>query len=93
MFVEFFLNGKIGICMNSTFISPILEKERSIKVKDFRPISLVTSIYKIITKVLATRLSEVLFNTISKNQCVFVLGRQILDAALIANEAVDDVRS
>ena len=79
--------------MNSTFISLIPKKDRSIKVKDFRPISLVSSVYKIITKVLATRLSEVLSDTISENQSAFILGRQISYATLIANEVVDNIRS
>ena len=52
-----------------------------------------SSVYKIITKVLATRLNEVLSDTISENQSAFILGRQILDVALIANEVVENIRS
>ena len=67
MFPEFFLNGKIEVCLNSTSISFLLRKDRSIMVKDFRPISLVSGVYKIITKVLVARLSEVLSDTNFKN--------------------------
>ena len=49
MFNEFYYNGKINTSMNSTFITLVPKKNRSIKVRDFRPISLVSSIYKVIT--------------------------------------------
>ena len=91
--VEFYLNDKVGVCMNTTFISLFPKKDRSIKVKDFHLISSVSSVYKIITKVLATRLSKVLSDTIAKNQIAFIPGRLILDAALVAKEVVENVKS
>ena len=92
VFEEFYRNGKIGVNINSTFITIVPKKDRLVRVKDYRPISLVTSLYKIITKVLSICLSVVLGDIISENQSASVAGRQILDVALIANEVVDDMR-
>lgn len=79
--------------MISSFISLVPKRDRPVRDKDFRPISLVSSIYKIITKVLACRLREVLSDTISENQSAFDPSSKILDAALIGNEVMDDVKS
>ncbi|KAL5575095.1 hypothetical protein UlMin_016794 [Ulmus minor] len=62
------------------------------KVKDFRPISLVSGLYKILAKLLSNRLREVLEETISLAQGAFVHNRQILDVVLVATEAVEDYR-
>ena len=49
-----------------------------------------TSLYKILAKVLTKRLQAVLGRTISQAQGTSVAGRQILDVVLVANEVVED---
>jgi hypothetical protein len=75
--------------INVTFLALIPKKPGARECKDFRPISLITGMYKIIAKVLANRLSEVLSKLISASQNAFVGGRQILDSVLVANEGLD----
>ncbi|RVX16590.1 hypothetical protein CK203_006183 [Vitis vinifera] len=53
---------------------------------DYRPISLLGGLYKLLAKVLANRLKKVIGNVVSSDQNAFIKGRQILDASLIANE-------
>ena len=72
---EFFEGGIINAITNETYISLIPKKLNSVKIQDFRPISLVSSLYKVMAKVLASRLSEVLGSTISQAQGTFVKGR------------------
>nr|GFC18612.1 RNA-directed DNA polymerase, eukaryota, reverse transcriptase zinc-binding domain protein [Tanacetum cinerariifolium] len=54
----------------------------------FRPISLIGSVYKIITKILANRLCVVPPYLISDVQSAFVANRQILDGPFILNELI-----
>ncbi|RVW65308.1 Transposon TX1 uncharacterized 149 kDa protein [Vitis vinifera] len=69
----------------------IPKKTRAGDLGDFRPISLLGSLYKWLAKVLANRLKNVVGNVVSKAQGDFVEGRQILNAVLIANETIDSV--
>ncbi|GJS84297.1 RNA-directed DNA polymerase, eukaryota [Tanacetum coccineum] len=55
-------------------------------VKDFRPISLIGSLYKIIAKILANRLVGVLGDIVNEVQLAFIAERQILDGPFILNE-------
>ncbi|CAN0872181.1 LINE-1 retrotransposable element ORF2 protein [Linum grandiflorum] len=91
-FEDFFDRMAIPTMVNCTFLCLIPKKENVEDVKDFRPISLTSSVYKIISKVLMERLRGLLPSLISRHQCAFVHGRQILDASLIANELIDSRR-
>nr|GFA97974.1 RNA-directed DNA polymerase, eukaryota [Tanacetum cinerariifolium] len=73
---------------NSTFIALIRKILDANMVKDFRPISLIGCIYKIIAKVLTNRLVGVLGGIINEVQSAFIEDRQILDGPFILNEVM-----
>ena len=53
VFTEFHSSGIINQSINVTFIVLLPKKSQTKKVSDFRPISLITCLYKIIAKVLS----------------------------------------
>jgi len=61
-------------------------------LNDYRPISLVGSLYKSLAKLLANRLSSVMSSVILDTQSAFVKGQQILDGIMVANEVVDEAK-
>ena len=75
--------------LNATFLVLVPKKGGAEDLKDFRPISLVDNLYKLLAKVLANRIKKVMGKVILESQNAFVEGRQMLDVVLIANEAVD----
>lgn len=71
---------------NSSFISLIPKTKDPKMIHDFRPISLIGCIYKIIAKILAIRIKKVMGHCIDEVQSIYVEGRNILDGPLIVNE-------
>jgi len=67
----------------------VLKKANPSELNEFRPISLVSCFYKILSKVLANILRKVLPSVIDVNQSAFLEGRGLLDSVLVANETVD----
>jgi hypothetical protein len=89
VFCDFHASGKLEKSLNATCLALIPKIPEGGRSKDFRPISLVGSIYKIIAKILANKLKMLLEKIVSKSQNAFIRGRQILDPILIANGCLD----
>ena len=78
----------MGGCINSTFLALIPKEANPSSFDIFRPISLCNASYKIISKLLATRLKPLLGKLISSLQGGFVKGRHILDNVIQVQEAM-----
>ena len=79
---------KIGGSTNSAFLA-LIPKEKEAKSFDmFRPISLCNIGYKIITKIMASKLKHILPRLVPENQGVFVKGRKIWENIILVQEAI-----
>nr|CAD1820598.1 unnamed protein product [Ananas comosus var. bracteatus] len=81
-----FYNGTSDFSiLNCNWICPIPKKNPTLSARDLRPISLVHSLPKLISKVLAARLQLLMNNLINPFQGAFIKGRYILDNFLTAH--------
>lgn len=86
---EFHGNVVLPRAITSSFIALIPKIDSPQSLGEYRPISLVGSLYKIQSKVLAGRLKKVLRRVISKQQNTYLPKRKILDGVVVINELVD----
>ncbi|GKV44689.1 hypothetical protein SLEP1_g51849 [Rubroshorea leprosula] len=89
---EFQKNSKLVKGLNTSFIVLIPKVVSPQKIEDYRPISLLGAMYKILAKLLANRLKEVLEGVIGEQQMAFIRGRQLMDGVVIANEMIDEAK-
>ncbi|GJZ33098.1 RNA-directed DNA polymerase, eukaryota, reverse transcriptase zinc-binding domain protein [Tanacetum coccineum] len=83
---EFFSNGKLLGEVNATIISLVPKIPTPDKVSDFRPIACCNVLYKCISKILTSRIKDVLGKLVGENQSAFIEGRQITDNILLSQE-------
>lgn len=65
--------------INSSYITLVPKKDNPECVSDFRPISLLNTSFKVISKLLANRLQKVALQVVHENQYGFIKGRTIQD--------------
>lgn len=92
MFLEFYSNARLPKCLSSNFLTLVPKMSSPQGLGDFRPISLLGSLYKLLSKVLAARLAKVIDSIISHNQSAFIKRRHIADEVVELNELIDLAR-
>lgn len=82
---NFYSLGKL-LKASASFLLSLISKCHNPSFNDFRLISLLNLLFKIITKILASRLSSILHTIVSPNQATFVKGKSIYDHLALAHE-------
>ncbi|KAI5351228.1 hypothetical protein L3X38_004119 [Prunus dulcis] len=72
--------------LNDTLIALVPKVERPLNMAQLRPISLCNTLYKVISKILVSRLRPIMTKIVSPTQVSFVPGRHIVDNIVIAQE-------
>jgi hypothetical protein len=84
-----FFNGIVNLqAINTSFITLVPKISSPSTVNDFRPISLINCIVKVITKVLGDRLQSTIIPLVHKNQYGFIKSRTIHDCLAWAIEFI-----
>ena len=87
---EFHKNCKLPKCLNSSFITLVPKVNNPMALSDFKPISLIGSMYKILAKILVARFKKIIHVVVGEVQSAFIGGRNIQDGILITNEVVEE---
>ncbi|KAK1321937.1 hypothetical protein QJS10_CPA03g01597 [Acorus calamus] len=86
---HFFKNGHLLKQTSHSFIALVPKSATADTLDGYRPISLCNTLYKILTKIMASRLQEVLPHIVSLHQTAFIQGRSIHHNILLAHELVN----
>lgn len=85
---DFFHNGKMLKELNYAFVTLILKIENLTSAANFSLISLPNELYKVISRIMAYRLKQMISRIINPTQSAFIPGKSILDNVLLSHELI-----
>jgi hypothetical protein len=94
VFLKLFVGDGRGFeCLNRALLTLIPKKSDAKELGDYRPISLVHSLAKLFSKVLANRVRPHLANLVSPNQSAFIRGRSLHDNFMLVRQVARRINS
>lgn len=78
--------------LNNTLLVLIPKVQNSERITQFRPISLFSVVYKILTKTLVQRLRPLMSKVVSLHQFSFIPGCDISDNIVVAQEVIHSLK-
>ncbi|XP_026435535.1 uncharacterized protein LOC113333241 [Papaver somniferum] len=79
--------------MNSNFIMLLPKIKNTRKPNQYRPIGLMNFSFKVITKIITSRLSHMVQKIVSPQQGAFIKGRSIQDQIVLASEMINELET
>ncbi|XP_038988602.1 uncharacterized protein LOC120112787 [Phoenix dactylifera] len=88
----FFSQERMPDDWKATFITLIPKRQEAAEPGHFRPISLCTTLYKVVARIMVRRMKPLLPGIISQEQGAFIAGRNISHNVLLAQEMMWDLQ-
>ncbi|KAJ0641962.1 putative RNA-directed DNA polymerase [Helianthus annuus] len=88
LFQHFYMAEQLNSGCMSSFLALIPKRSDPGGLHEYRPISLIGCLNKVVSKVLVNRLKSVISKLVSEEQTGFLAGRSILDGVIILNEVI-----
>lgn len=86
---DFFINGKILKRINAIVISLIPKVEAPNTIQEYRPIACCNMVYKVISKLLVSKLQSILGGLVGEEQVVFIPGGYLQDNVIMTHLLVN----
>lgn len=86
---HFFQQAFLPASTNSTILTLVPKRPGATAITDYRPISCLNTLYKVIARLLVRRIKPLLPSIIVPNQTAFVKGRLIVENTVLAGELVN----
>lgn len=86
---NFFASKFLPATANATILSLIPKFPGASRIRDFRPISCLNTIYKVISRLMVKRLKPILPTLILPSQTAFIKGRLLVENTTLAGELIN----